>query len=108
MPQYRHKVLSVTTVATSLLSLVGTNLPGSIIKVLTIQPTLDSAAVIYGGGKDSTLTTADYGWTLPIPDSGVPIGPLTFESSTGIISLADVQVMGTTTTGKISISVLYP
>ena len=99
----RHKTVAVTTLAVDIATLTGLNAGPA--RTVTIQPALDSAVIIYGGGKDSTLTTADYGWTLPVPDSGVPVGPFMYEGIN--ISLADILVRCTTTTGKIAVSVVY-
>lgn len=107
----RHFTLTVGTTATTLYALATAAVAGKIgtAKQLMIQPHSENLAVIYGGSPTDGVTTTNYGWLLPIPVSGVPSAPFPIESgSSGLISLAAIQVLAANATDKIHVFLVTP
>lgn len=66
------------------------------LKFCSIQARASNAAVVYVGGKLRTLTSSDYGYRIEIPVTSIPYAPTVIELGPGIVTLGDIQVLGTT------------
>jgi len=78
--------------------------PAGIVRHLQIQADSANANLVRYGGATDTLSATEYGGRIEIPVTSIPAAPTIIESSIGILSLADFQVLGTNTE---KIHVLY-
>ena len=66
------------------------------LRYCSIQAHVDNAAVIYVGGSLRTLSSTDYGYRIEIPVTTIPYAPTVIELGPGVVTLGDLQVLGTT------------
>lgn len=91
-----HRTITIAVTTGFTLASVITGI-GDVIRYISIQADPGNANVMYVGGKDSTLSSTDYGWIIPIPVTSIPALPLPIAPPVGCFGLGDIQLLGTTT-----------
>jgi hypothetical protein len=104
MPVYHRTVSLATTTAVNLATVI-TDI-GNTIKLLSFQAATNNTAVVYVGGKSSTLTSTDYAFIIPTPVTNVPAAPITLALADGLYNVADLQLLVGTTTQVVHLCII--
>lgn len=104
MPVYHRSVSLATTTAVNLATVI-TDI-GNAIKLLAFQAATNNNAVVYVGGKSTTLTSSDYAFIIPVPVTNVPAAPITFALADGLYNISDFQLLVSTTTQVVHLTII--
>lgn len=103
---FRHYSLTVTTSPQNL-DTVLSGARDAPLRTITLEANSANTSRVFVGGRNTTVASTSYAFSIPIPVSSVPAAPLILESSAGkALYLGQFAVIGAATNDILRIGVI--